>query len=210
MTNVRSIVTVAALVLALGGSAVQAAPLGLATAFPDISVTSNVTTTYNATSDGFSVSGGISQYSPAVGVSKVAGNGTGGTGLTLSAVVDAGGALQSGGTLVINGIVPQLGIVTAQNLLTANLTAFGYSGTGASTVFEFKGTVTGGTLASAFGTQVGAILNPGSSSNFSGTFAGNFSGSLGTVDVFAIPEPATLAALALGGAAAFVRRSRRA
>lgn len=92
--------------------------------------------------------------------------------------------------------------------LTANLTAFGYGGTGSASAFEFTGTVTGGYFGTNFGSQVGVILNPGTC-NFPGTFAGPFSGTLGTVDVFMIPEPCTVAVLGLGGLAVALRRRRR-
>ncbi|MCY2928656.1 MAG: PEP-CTERM sorting domain-containing protein [Planctomycetota bacterium] len=205
--NAQNALKALVVVVAVSCGTLSAAPLGLTTAFPDFAVTSTVNTAYASSTQTFTLTGGLSQYSPSLGVSKVAGNGTG-TGLTLTANITNAGGLVSG-TLTLNGIVPQLTGAVAANLLTANLTAFGFSGSGASTVFEFKGAVTGGTYAASFGSQIGVILNPGTTT-YAGNFNGNFTGSTGTVDIFTIvPEPCTLAVAGLGGLA-LLRRRRRA
>jgi hypothetical protein len=95
-------------------------------------------------------------------------------------------------------------------LLKADLTAFGYSGTGATAAFKFTGTVTGGTYAAPFGgigSPIGVIVETWGST-FTGAFTANFANtsSVSTVDVRVIPEPCTLTVLALGGLALLRRR----
>ncbi|MCY2924515.1 MAG: PEP-CTERM sorting domain-containing protein [Planctomycetota bacterium] len=186
------------------------APLNLVRTVPDFAVTNSVVTAYSTSTSLFTVGGGLTGYTPPVGSPVSAINGTTGTGLTLLANIGNLGGFVSG-TLTLNGVIPALSVVPVQNLLTANLTAFGYSGLGNKTIFEFRGVVTGGAEASAFGSvgsPIGVIINPGANCTYAGTYSANFAGSGAgsTVDVFAIPEPCTLGVLALGGGLAILRR----
>jgi hypothetical protein len=181
-------------------TSVMATPLNLTQAFPDFSAITQVDTEYDASQDIFSVTGFISQYSDPT--SHLA---TGA--FTLDAVIDDTGALTSG-TLTINGIVLD-GIAPppAADLLIVDLTDFGFSGTGASTIFEFIGDTTGGSMAGLFDNGVGVILNPGTT-DYAGLFTSDFVGSSGTVDAFYVPEPATMILLLGGLSALAVRRKR--
>ncbi len=185
-----------------------AAPLNLPQAFPDFAALTQVTTTYDTVTDAFSVTGFLSQYT---GVDLVSHTAVGS--FTLDAVIDDTGAI-TGGTLTINGVVLD-GIAgpPADDLLIVDLTDFGFSGTGPSTVFEFTGDTTGGTMAALFPKGAGVILNPGTTS-YAGAFDVDFTGSGGTVDAFyipdnPIPEPASIMLLLSGGAFIAATRKRR-
>jgi len=202
----------AAMVLGMGGVLVQqasAVPLGLTQGTPDIT-SGFITTTYdgtNLTASGFSASldyDGIAPPDHAL-------EGT----FDISALVDGLGNASSG-SLIITGKIDGAGNTTDQ-LLTGNLTGFGFGPAG--TPFEFLFTVTGGSLAGDFGSTVGVILTAGASSNYDGDFDGGFSntGLDGVSDTFAVrtpgvPEPltASLGGLAMGALAlgSLRRRSR--
>ncbi len=179
-------------------TSVLATPLNLTQAFPDFSAITEVDTEYDASLDTFSVTGFINQYSDPD--SHLA-SGT----FTLDAVIDDTGALTSG-TLTINGIVLD-GIAPppAADLLIVDLTDFGFSGAGPTTVFEFTGDTTGGSMAGLFDDGVGVILNPGTT-NYAGLFTSDFVGASGTVDAFNLPEQATMMMLLGGMSALAVRR----
>jgi len=187
-------------VLSLSAS-VFATPLNLTQGFPDFASLTSISTNYNAQSESFTVTGFVNQYSDAGATSHLA-SGT----FTLSALIDNSGAFGSG-TLTINGIVLDgISPPPASDLLIVDLTHFGFSGTGASTVFEFAGDTVGGTMAAQFDPRAGVILNPGTTS-YAGSFANDFFGSDGTVDTFLIPEP-TSVMLTLG-CMSFVAARRR-
>jgi len=197
LANRSLLLALLALVIVLGQSVASATPLGLTATKPDMNASTSITTDYNAGTDVFTVSGFLTQYTKPDLVSHNAG----GT-YSLTATIDGTGALVPGsGTLTIMGFVPDLGIDPPPvNLLTANLTQFGFSGSGASTVFEFVGDIGSGALAGDYtGHQVGIILNPGANCTFNGSFGSNFSGSTGTADNFNVPEPASIAFLLAGG-----------
>jgi len=179
-----------------------ATPLNLTQAFPDFSVLTQVETTYDEATDIFTVTGFLSQYTGVDLVSHVAG----GT-FALNAVIDDAGALTSG-TLTINGVVLD-GIADppAADLLIVDLTDFGFTGAGTSTVFEFIGDTTGGSMGGLFPNGAGVILNPGST-NYAGAFDIDFTGTGGTVDAFYTPEPASMILL-LGGASFMAIRRKR-
>lgn len=211
----RTILKALLIVLAVSCGTVSAgvipsSPLGLVRIKPDLAANGSVTTGYNAGTDTFTLQSSLTGYTRLVSpTSPGALNGSLVPGLNLSADITDLGALVNG-TLTIDGVSPGLSLVPRQTLLTATLTAFGYSGSGASTVFEFLGTVTGGALRGDFGSRIGVILIPGSNCTYSGLFTADFAGTgnTGTVDVFAVPEPCTLGVLALGGGLALLKRRR--
>jgi hypothetical protein len=164
-------------------TAVFAAPLNLPKAIPDFSSLTEVTTTYNAGSGAFSVTDGINQYTDNTGSYPASGT------FTLNAVIDNTGTLLSG-TLTISGFVlftTPPPVPPAADLLIVDLTDFGFSGAGPSTIFEFTGDTIGGTLAAEFPKGAGVILNPGVT-DYAGAFDVDFSGSSGTIDTFYIPD----------------------
>ena len=177
--------------------------LDLTQANPDIAAVSGVNTAYDAESKSFTVTGYPSKYVDAndkehaiSGLDRL---------FTLNASIDNSGVLESG-TLTITGYILDL-VDPLANLITVNLTSFGVHGTGSGTVFEFIGTTTGGALSTAFDSEVGVILNPGSTT-YDGFFTSDFTGSTGTVDTFLIPEPASVMLL-LGCMSAVASRRRR-
>ena len=120
-------------------TAVFAAPLNLPKAIPDFSSLTEVTTTYNAGSGAFSVTDGINQYTDNTGSYPASGT------FTLNAVIDNTGTLLSG-TLTISGFVlftTPPPVPPAADLLIVDLTDFGFSGAGPTTVFEFTGDTIG-------------------------------------------------------------------
>jgi len=146
----------------------------------------------------------------------------------LSATINynAGNPTLTGGMLTINGAVNGDGNETAVPLLTANLvtgaagTAFGY-GDGDNNLFQFRFTVTGGSLEGAFGgsgAAGGVILdawfNASSGDNpFTGSWNSNFDSNgsqVGDIDSFAVPEPGTLALTICGLTGLLVMRRRSA
>lgn len=132
-------------------------------------------------------------------------------------------AILTGGTLTIKGEVNGGGSDTT--LLTGNLTtgaagtAFGY-GDGGNEIFQFLFTVSGGSLASAFGgngAKGGIIFDAGFDSNqgdtpFTGSWTSNFNSNGsddGVIDAFArpVPEPSSIL-LVLAGILGMVARCR--
>jgi len=184
-------------VLAAGQA--SAGMIGLTRIDPDIA-SLVIGVDYDASADVFSASGMATSLTLAdTTVQSIAG----GT-FDLSAMIDGLGAA-SGGTLTIGGTIPELGY-TSGTLLTGSLVAYGTDG---SQAFEFLFTTTGGDAAALFSPQTGVILNTGALSP-SLTWSQDFSndGFSGTADAFLVPEPATVALLALGGLA-FAGRRRR-
>ncbi|MCC6320758.1 MAG: hypothetical protein IT438_04900 [Phycisphaerales bacterium] len=202
---VRSFGALSALALLTSVSApALAAPLNLNLARPDIT-SGFISVTYNATTDVLQATGtaiaidfdGVNPPDHAI---------TAGT-FTLTASVNSAGSLV-GGTLTIGGTIPALG--AGAPLLTANLTSFGFSSSPLTQIFEFTGSVTGGSQAAAFGPSMGTILFLGG--GFNGTFNSNFNNGnffgQAAADTARIPAPgAGAAAIGLLGLAA--RRRRR-
>ena len=140
----------------------------------------------------------------------------------LSATINnnTGHPVLTDGTLTINGAVGDGD--TSVTLLTADLvtgapgTAFGYGYGG--NLFQFRFTVTGGSLEDAFGgndAAGGVILDAwfdaSSGDNpFTGSWTSNFDSNgsnVGDIDCFAVPEPTTAGCFLLGlGALACFRR----
>lgn len=193
---------VAGLALASPASATL---LGNSLAVPLLSFDNGGSTGYDATSDLFSVNAlpialrlspgappaFITPNLPAVGES-----------FTIGITVDGGGNLVGGNPgddLSIIGFIdldadgtPDVGGV----LLTGEVTGFGYQNNGATDLFDFTFTVTGGALSPIFGSAV-AVSMQSERSSFAGSFETNFSGGAkGTLGV--IPEPTTTLLLGSG------------
>jgi hypothetical protein len=120
------------------------------------------------------------------------------------------------GTVSFGGRIPALGAMS-DTLLTGTITDFGFQTGPNSQVFDFRFSVTGGDLASLFGTVSWVILNGVSINGFDGTFDQDFSNrSNGTTDCFAgVPEPSTgvlamICSLAWGASRLSRRRLRAA
>jgi hypothetical protein len=176
---------VASLMLLGLGSQAQAAPLNLLKLYPDV-FSSGINVTYNAGSDAFTATGTASTYEddgvgPAVAI-------TAGT-FSLGATIDASGALSTG-TLSIGGTIASIG-ANSGTLLTGTLTTLGFPTSGSGDPLEFLFDVTGGDLASAYGTSGGIILTQ---SGFSGGFAADFANGsfVGLADTFVVPVPAAV------------------
>lgn len=186
--RLRSAAVVCALTLFGPVFSADAAPLNLTQGYPDINASSNLTATYVACTDTFCVGGCVVQYAPcatefALGIGS----------LTLTADIDETGQLiTTGSTLTIFGAVLGYNWVlpnppVPEDLITADLTDFGFTGSGDSTVFEFLGDVTGGYFASDFGSRVGVIFRP-QTTDYDGSFDTDFSVSgTSTLDAFTGP-----------------------
>ena len=185
------------------GSAAQAAPLDLLLAdSPDI-FSSGINVDYTAITGDFTATGTASTFegdgvAPAVLI-------TGGT-FDLTASIDNSGVL-SGGTLTIGGTIPSLGVGPG-SLLTGTLTSLGFPTSGSGDPLEFLFDVTGGDLASFYGTSGGIILTE---SGFIGGFATDFSnvpftGVADTGTVVPVPAAAWLFGSGLLGLAGIARR----
>jgi hypothetical protein len=206
----RALTVLAVLLALVFTGAVQAAPLGLVQAPPDITV-GFLMGSYNAGTGDLSLMGAPAQYDPTniPGDSETVIPGL----FQLNVLLDPSGNLLSG-SFSVTGSVPGLAIANT-TLLSGTIEQFGYE-TGTS-VFEYAGTVTGGELAPAYGGKFGIINNlvvP-----FNGDFSQSFAVSPtqgATADIFAVPqntnvvpEPATAAAFGITSLALLVGATRR-
>lgn len=172
----------------------------------------NLTVTYTASNGLFKVTGDTSAYTLPNGsgpddVTDVTSGFSPGS-FTLSATIGTNGVFSSG-SLTISGAIDALSI-PASTLLQGTITAFGFLGNSSPTPdeFDFRFNVTGGALASAFGSVGGTLLHPGNTP-FNNSFTSSFSNDgFGTADTKAVPEPssALLVVMSLLGLCGVVRR----
>ena len=181
------------------GSAAQAAPLDLLLAdSPDI-FSSGINVDYTASSGVFSAIGTASTFEddgvgPATPIS--------GGGFDLTASIDTSGVL-SGGTFSIDGT---LGAFTG-TLLTGTLTGLGFPSIGNGDPLEFLFDVTGGDLASAYGTSGGIILSNSGFTGFASDFINTpFTGVADTGTVVPVPAAVWLFGSGLLGLIGIARR----
>ncbi len=223
--NISRIGCVAVLVVAALAGQAGASLIGLGQQPPDITV-SAATISYNAGTGLLTIVGTptVIDYDgaapPDYGIIN------GGVGLIRSFQVSI--TLDSSGTL-IGGVAGNdlavVGLVDTDNshtpsggeqfttLLTGEVTRFGYSETAPYRLFDLLFSVTGGSLQSDFGSQVGLIFDAVSyqaGKAFTGSFATDFAGAgFGNGDLFLTPEPASLALLLAGGLGGLAIRRRR-
>ncbi len=188
VTKMRSLIAVGILMTAVVTT--SAATLELTQQFPDINV--NVQSIdYDHTNGIMTVTGFPQQYADPNGTSfSAAWNYQ----TVLTANIDSSGNLTpAGSTLSITGFI--IGTTNNGLLLEGDLTAFDFNTNGGS--YEFTGNVTGGLLAGDYGPELefGIFLTPSAEFLFASDFSDT--GSI-QMDVFKIPEPATLALGAMG------------
>jgi hypothetical protein len=193
----------------LCSSVARATPLYITLVdFPDI-VSSFIDVLYDAPTDAFSANGfALELDNDGVAPNEIIAGGT----FALNATIDDSGILGPGGTLTIGGTVTSLGYLTG-TLLTGDLTDFGFPDAGGDPL-EFLFDVTGGDAATLWAGQKGGVIL--SFSGFSGDWTADWdnllNGDEGTgtavADTGAIPEPATLTLMLMGGGALLGARRR--
>lgn len=193
-------------------SAASAAPLGLSKAYPDL-YSDYVGVFYTASTDTLDSVGAVERLYTALNTYTSLTDGY----YDLAVTVDSAGNA-TGGT--VQFYAREAGPATPYvTVLSGTLASngFGYSASGGD-IFEFIFNVNSGTMAAQFGSQFGMILNAnfGSTSNgadFNGTFTSNFGNSvskeqysIGTLDTFAVPEPASFALMGIAGVGLLLRK----
>ena len=213
--NLRDVTLLAGLVagLALAGPA-SATLLGNSLQFPLLSFDNGGSLTYNGGADALSVNANPIALRPGPGAAPIFITPADGTEfVSISILVDDTGALiggnPDGADLVVFGRIDLGGgNVLTGPLLLGEVTGFGSQDSGATDLFDFSFTVTGGALAPAFDSVIGVALQSERSS-FAGSFLDNFGGGAkGTIGV--IPEPTTLLLLGAGVAGLGLSGRRRA
>lgn len=208
MKNVVRMVLVVAVSFAAGtiGSNADAALLGLTQQSPDISA-QPVEVEFTAATGEFTVTGSVLTGFDLDGSAPpdyTIGDFSGAISYTISLLLDGSGNPLSG-TLSILGELSALG-ANSGTLLTADILEFGFQDVGPFSpvsLFEMKFATTGGDLRAAyFPSEAHVILTAfDTSATYNGTFTNDFAfrGSASATDTFAaVPEPGTLALLALG------------
>ena len=182
--------------------------LGISPTTPEFTYDSTGVVNYTASSDTFLLTANPLTFSnvnppPHVVVAP--------RGVTVDLEIDNSGNLVAGsGTttdLIVDGTVQPNGAsgpTDSGQLLTGEITAFGYAGTGTNSAFDMRFTVTGGLMASYFaGDDIGMTVSAENSSNFDDNFDVNFTGgakgTIGNIPMRATPTLATTATETLGG-----------
>ena len=123
--------------------------------------------------------------------------------MTVDIEINNSGNLVAGSStttdLVVDGTVQPNGAsgpTESGQLLTGEITAFGYAGVGTNSAFDMRFTVTGGLMASYFaGDDIGMTVSAENSSNFDDNFNVNFTGgakgTIGNIAERAIPTLST-------------------
>jgi hypothetical protein len=175
MTVIRRLfAAIALLAVALGA---QAALLGVQPGVPNTFFNSVGVTTYNAGTQQFSVSAKpLGTQFVVSGPSFVI---TGAATLTINAIVNNSGNLVGGvpgHDFVMTGTVSDGVNTYTGTLLTGEVTAFGFLNVGTTDFFDFRFTVTGGTMAGLFAGKDIGVSYASEGSSFTGSFAVNFGG----------------------------------
>jgi len=188
-----SVVAVSLLVIWVSGA--QATPLNLTTTLPDIA-SGFITVSYDASTHAFSATG----FSLTLNNTNLD---TFGNYSITATILNNGTA--TGGSLFVGGTI---GAAT-DPLLTGSLTALGFRNTGGDPL-EFLFSVTGGSLASSFGSVAGVILSGSSfpSTLFTASWFNDDSGVSDTFGVSEVPEPSIMLLL-LSGIVGFGVRNMR-
>jgi hypothetical protein len=132
---------------------------------------------------------------------------------SIDAQIDNDGNLISG-SLNVMGAISDLGIGET-TLLSGNLAAFGFHDDGSFDAFDFEVTGLSGDLASYYGSSLYLLISSASNStNFTGSFNNNFTGSGNYIyanNLAIVPVPAAVWLLGSGlfSLVAFARRHRR-
>ena len=155
--------------------------LGLTPVNPEFTYDSTGHVAYTASSDTFVVTANPLTFADATPPPHIVATPRS---VTVDIQVDNNGNLIAGtGTpndLVVDGKVQPngpSGPTDSGNLLTGEVTAFGYAGSGTNAVFDIRFTVTGGLLASYFaGDDIGMTVGSEGSETFTGSFSQDFTG----------------------------------
>jgi hypothetical protein len=200
-------------------------------AFPDLS-SGFVSGTIHYTANGGSLVVANTPYALATGPAAnqstdISANSSGQRLQTIVANINSDGSLASGNNVYdLQGAVTINGQTYNGNLLHGNVVGFGSLNTAApgngglvgTSAFDFDVKITGGLLASLFGTDTYVRLNAERWSTFNGSFTSDFSAGKVATNIrgflppanVPVPEPTTLVVLiAAGGAGLLVRHRRR-
>ena len=196
--NVKALISL--LVVVVFCASADASLIGLTKSPPDIT-SDFISVSYNATTHSFSASG-LAEFMDLDGIKPADDRTIQDGDFNIAAVINSAGQATSG-TFTVLGTIPEMS-ANSGVLLTGSLFEFGSGGS----LMDFVFTITGGDLASLFGSKVG--VNLASNGGFAGSFAGNFQNTgSGVSDMFSVPEPVTLSLLLAAAPIALLRRLRR-